>query len=108
MSVAGGLRTVCSTCFIEDAGNVVGHGLGADEKLVGYLLVRLADGYETQHLHLARGQAVWIAGRTSPGAPNRLFQGNHFFHEGGHAKFENDCRRIVQKREGLLSSVRQE
>ncbi len=42
----GGVR------FVEDVAHVAGHGVGADEQVPGDLAVVLAQGNETQDLHL--------------------------------------------------------
>ena len=58
--IAGGSNPVRGVRLGEDVPDVVSHGVGADEKLVGDLLIALAFGNEKKDFHLPMGQATGI------------------------------------------------
>ena len=58
--VSGRFSAVGSTDLAENARHVMGDRLGADAQGGGDSRIGLACGEETQHFHLALGEAVWI------------------------------------------------
>src|SRR5687768_8912064 len=58
VGVIRGFGAVRRAGLVEDAANVTQHGIQADEKLIGNLLVRLAGGDEAEHLRLTLAQSV--------------------------------------------------
>ncbi len=58
--IQGRLSSVGGVGLVEDAADVAGHRVKADDQLFGDLRIALAQGNQAQHFHLPLGQPVGL------------------------------------------------
>ena len=98
--VVGRLRPIRGASFLEDMSDVGRHGVGADEELLRYLLVRQAGGEELEHVELAPTEPT--------GLPRQLgviplTKGHRKAEKRSHAESFRDLECLLQEGRGFLA-----